>query len=244
MASSKSARTRGNSGTAASKGSRSAASSGRNGSRTNGTARTAATRTSARGGGSGTATTDRRGGAGGTRTSSGRDARDARARLEAERPEQAPPPTGPPMWFQLTTLVLALAGLGVSIYETYAHFNGSHLAGCTGSGTINCTKVITSPQSMVFGVIPVAILGLIFYVFVVALMTPWAWRTTRREVAWLRLAAMLTGVGFVIYLLYAELFQIGSICEYCTGVHVITFLLFGLTIFATAIWGVGSRKPA
>jgi uncharacterized membrane protein len=100
---------------------------------------------------------------------------------------------------------------------------------------------------MVFGVIPVAILGLIFYVFVVALMTPWAWRTERREVAWLRLAAMVSGVGFVVYLLYAELFQIGSICEYCTAVHVITFLLFALTILATAIWGVGSggaKKPA
>lgn len=242
MASSKSARTRGNSGTA-SKGSRSAASSGRDGSRTSGAARASATRTPARGGASGTATKDRRGGAG-TRAGSARDSRDSRARLEAEQPEQGLLAAVPPLWFQLTTLVLALAGLGVSIYETYAHFNGSHLAGCTGSGTINCTKVITSPQSMVFGVIPVAILGLIFYVFVVALMTPWAWRTTRREVAWLRLAAMVTGVGFVIYLLYAELFQIGSICEYCTGVHVITFLLFGLTIFAAAIWGVGSRKPA
>jgi uncharacterized membrane protein len=248
MASSKSARTRGNAGTAGGKGSGSAASSGRNGSRTNTATRTAATRTPARGGagqgGSGTATRDRRGGTG-TRAGS---ARDARARQQAERLEQAPAATaGPPLWLQLTTLALALAGLGVSIYETYAHFNGSHLAGCTGTGTVDCTKVITSPQSMVFGVIPVAILGLVFYVFVVAIMTPWAWRMARREVAWLRLAAMVTGVGFVIYLLYAELFQIGSICLYCTSVHIITFLLFALTILATAIWGIGSggaKKPA
>ena len=163
------------------------------------------------------------------------------------RPAQVAPeperPSGPPLWLQVVSLVLALGGLGVSIYETWAHYNGSHLLGCTGSGAENCTKVITSPQSMVFGVIPVAILGLVFYVFVVAIMTPWAWRMQRREVAWLRLAAMVVGMGFVLYLVYAELYQIGSICLYCTSVHVITFLLFGVTMVSAAIWGLGKAKP-
>ncbi len=162
-------------------------------------------------------------------------------------------PSGPPLWLQLTTLVLAVLGLAVSAYETYAHFNGNHLAGCPtgGSGTFNCSAVITSPQSMVFGVFPVAILGLIFYVFVVAIMTPWAWRTEllkvgglRLSVGWLRLAAMVTGMGFVMYLIYAELYQIGDVCEYCTGVHIITFLLFCITLVSAAIWGLGRPKTA
>jgi uncharacterized membrane protein len=158
-------------------------------------------------------------------------------------PEPAPSPV-PPLWFQLVTLLLAVLGLAVSAYETYAHFSGSnHLAGCpTGKGTFNCTAVITSPQSMVFGVFPVAVLGLIFYVVVTALMTPWAWRIQRREVGLLRLAAMITGMGFAMYLIYAEVVQIGQICEYCTSVHVITFLLFCFTVVAAALWGLG--KPA
>jgi uncharacterized membrane protein len=159
----------------------------------------------------------------------------------APEPERSP---GPPLWLQIVSLVLALGGLGVSIYETWAHFHGSHLLGCTGSGAENCTKVITSPQSMVFGVIPVAILGLVFYVFVVAIMTPWAWQMKRREVAWLRMATMVVGMGFVLYLVYAELYQIGSICLYCTSVHAITFLLFGITMVSAAIWGLGKAKPA
>jgi uncharacterized membrane protein len=154
----------------------------------------------------------------------------------------APSAAGPALWFQLTTLALALAGLGVSIYETYAHFNGSHLLGCNETGTIDCTKVITSPQSMVFGVIPVAILGLVFYLFVVAIMTPWAWRMQRREVAWLRLASMVVGMGFVLYLIYAELFQIGSICPYCTAVHIITFVLFMFIVFGAAAWGLSPAR--
>ena len=152
-------------------------------------------------------------------------------------------PAGPPSWLQAVSLLLAITGLGVSAYETYAHFNGSHLAGCpTGQGTFNCTAVITSPQSMVFGTIPVAVLGLIFYILVVAVMTPWAWRTQRPEVAWLRLGSMVAGMGFVMYLIYAELYQIGEICEYCTGVHIVTFLLFCITVFSVAIWGLGGAR--
>jgi uncharacterized membrane protein len=174
-------------------------------------------------------------------------AQTARAKRQAAavRPEPpAPEPSSvPPLWFQLVTLALAVLGLAVSAYETYAHFNGSHLAGCPiGKGTFNCFAVITSPQSMVFGIFPVAILGLIFYVVVTALMTPWAWRIQRREVGLLRLASMVVGMGFAMYLIYAEVVQIGQICEYCTGVHIITFVLFCFTVVAVALWGLG--KPA
>ena len=146
-----------------------------------------------------------------------------------------------PLWMQLTTFVLALAGLGVSIYLTVAHFTESALAGCSESGAINCIKVTTSPQSYVFG-IPVAVLGLAFYVALVALMSPWAWRSNRREIHLIRLASLVVGIGFVLYLLYAELFTIGAICLYCTSVHAITFVLFGLTVFAAAAWGLPERE--
>lgn len=167
-------------------------------------------------------------------------------RQPVEVTEEPVRPSGPPLWLQLVTLALAVLGLGVSAYETYAHYTGSRLAGCPsgGHGTFNCFAVITSSQSMVFGVIPVAILGLAFYVFVVAIMTPWAWRAQRREVAWLRLASMIAGMGFVMYLIYAEVYQIGQICEYCTGVHIITFLLFCITVVSVAIWGLGRPKTA
>jgi uncharacterized membrane protein len=168
----------------------------------------------------------------------------AKATAVAAEPVAPARPAGPPIWLQFTTLALAIVGLGLSAYETYAHFNGSHLAGCPtgGNGTFNCTAVITSSQSMVFGVFPVAVLGLAFYVVVTALMTPWAWRMQRREVGLLRLVAMVAGMGFVMYLIYAEVVQIQDICEYCTGVHIITFLLFCITVFSAAIWGLG--KPA
>ena len=172
----------------------------------------------------------------------GKGAQHARPRRDVA-PPPAPVPAGPPAWLRWTTFALAIAGLGVSAYLTYTHYTDSALAGCTEtSGVVNCGKVTTSPQSIVFG-IPVAVLGLAFYVFLAAIMSPLAWRSGRREIAMARLVSLVAGTGFVLYLLYAELFQIGSICLYCTTVHVITFLLFVLTGLAAAIWGLTPHPP-
>jgi uncharacterized membrane protein len=166
----------------------------------------------------------------------------ARGRALQDEPAASTAGTGPALWLQLTTFVLALVGLGVSIYLTIAHFTESTLAGCSESGLVNCTKVTTSAQSYVFG-IPVAVLGLAFYLFAVAIMSPWAWRAVRREVHMVRIASLVVGIGFVLYLLYAELFIIGSICLYCTSVHIITFVLFVLTMGAVAVWGLKPGAP-
>jgi uncharacterized membrane protein len=47
-----------------------------------------------------------------------------------------------------------------------------------------------------------------------------------------------------MYLIYAELYQIGAWCLYCTGVHIITFILFCLTVLAAAFWGLPKRASA
>ena len=235
MASSK-ARSRNRS--AASKNSRAAASKGPNSSRTAGGSSTGSPR-SPQPAGQATAS------APATATNGQPKAQATRARRQPIAPAPEPVrPVGPPLWLQIVTFALAIGGLAISSYETWAHYNGSHLLACTGNGSENCTAVITSPQSMVFGVIPVAILGLLFYVFAVAIMSPWAWQIRRREVGLLRLGSMIAGMGFVMYLIYAELYQIGSWCLYCTGVHIITFLLFCITIVSAALWGIGPAKKA
>jgi uncharacterized membrane protein len=173
----------------------------------------------------------------------------------APEPEEAYGPattrSGPPTWLQVTSLVLAVIGLAISAYETWAHYNGSHLAGCPTKpgGLINCGEVITSSQSMVFNIFPVAVLGLAYYVFAVVIFSPWAWRftgsrtlrITSRHVDLLRLGSVIVGMGFVLYLIDAEL-QIGAVCEYCTGVHIVTFLLFCITVVSAALWGLGARN--
>lgn len=151
-----------------------------------------------------------------------------------------PGPPAPPSWLQWTTWVLSLGGLGMSLYLTIAHFNTTVSLVCPATSTINCEKVTTSPQSYVFG-IPVAVLGLAFYVFLAVASSPWVWRITWPPLRWARLGSIVVGILFVLYLIYAELFKIGAICLLCTSVHVITFALFVLIMFSAAA-GYGTAR--
>jgi uncharacterized membrane protein len=137
-------------------------------------------------------------------------------------------PAGPGPRVRITALVLSLLGLADATYLTITHFEKQALV-CPANSFINCAKVTTSAQSEILH-IPVAILGLAFYVAMTAVNLPPMWKTTDVRVAWLRLAMAVSGIGFVLYLLYAELFIIKAICEYCTGVHIVTFILFILIV--------------
>ncbi len=134
----------------------------------------------------------------------------------------------PARWRVATAMVLSLAGLGVSIYLTIDHFAKIPLA-CSDTGVINCQKVTTSAQSHFLG-IPVAVLGLAFYLAMTVINLPPLWYAADRRVHIVRLAMASVGVLFALYLVSAELLIIGNICLWCTSVHVITFLLFILII--------------
>ncbi len=128
----------------------------------------------------------------------------------------------------LSTL-LCVAGLGMSIYLTIVHY-ANYVAACVGGvSIISCQTVLHSAQSVIFG-IPVPLLGLAFFVPMLALCSPWGWRSANRYVAPARLLGAITGIGMVCYLVYTELFVIGKICLDCTVVHIVTLLLFVVVV--------------
>jgi uncharacterized membrane protein len=132
-----------------------------------------------------------------------------------------------PGWVIWTSLAFCVLGLLDAAYLTFEHFTASSTLACSDSGTINCLKVTTSSYSKVLGM-PVALLGLIFFVAMTALCLPQLWRSRIPWIRPLRLAATVVGMISVLYLLWAELFKIDAICLFCTGVHVLTFLVFAL----------------
>ena len=139
-----------------------------------------------------------------------------------------------PRWAAPVALALTAAGLGVAIYLTIAHFDEHVSLVCSAKGAINCEKVTTSAQSHVFG-IPVAVLGLAYFVFMIPWQLPVAWRSAHPFVRFGRALYCASGIVFVFYLVYAEAVLIKAICLWCTAVHVITLLLFVVTGFATAL---------
>jgi uncharacterized membrane protein len=67
----------------------------------------------------------------------------------------------------------------------------------------------------------------------IVLNLPQLWRNPRPEIRWIRLAAAVVGIGFVIYLIYTELFVVSAICLWCTSVHALTLLLLVTTLIGT-----------
>lgn len=131
--------------------------------------------------------------------------------------------------------VLSVLGLGVAAYLTYEHYTGSKTLACPSGGAnsvVNCAKVTTSPWSVEFG-LPVAVLGLVYFAVMLALQSPWAWRIPWFPLRAARVLWCLVGLGNAVVLIYDELYKIHAICEWCTSVHLLTFLIFVSTVFGT-----------
>ena len=72
-------------------------------------------------------------------------------------------------------LALALVGLAVSVYLLVDHYTAATPLACPEGTVVNCQRVTTSPQSTVMG-IPVALLGVVFFVVLAAVSRPAVWR--------------------------------------------------------------------
>jgi uncharacterized membrane protein len=120
-------------------------------------------------------------------------------------------------------IVLCAIGLGLASYLTYVHYAGIKPA-CTAGES--CTKVQTSVYSELAGV-PVALMGLIGYLAIMASLLAPENETTR----FATVALTVIGFGFSAYLTYRELFSIHAICEWCVSSAVILTLLMCLAIW-------------
>jgi uncharacterized membrane protein len=147
------------------------------------------------------------------------------------------PSTGAAAWVLASSLALCAIGLAVSVYLTVEHFTASNTLACPERGVVNCVKVTTSPQSYMFGV-PVAVLGLAYFVVLTAACLPHAWRVKTPLAEYGRLGWAGLGVVVVLYLVYVELFELDAVCLWCTVVHVVT-----VAIFAVLAFGVATGDP-
>ena len=103
---------------------------------------------------------------------------------------------------------LAALGIGVAGYLTYVHYAGLHPVCGISHG---CETVQTSQYASLAG-IPVAVLGLLTYIVVLASAC------SRSERALLIGSALsLVAFAFSAYLTYREIFTIHAICSWCVS---------------------------
>lgn len=126
-------------------------------------------------------------------------------------------------------MLLALAGFGISAFLAAVHYTNAPLA-CSVTSLIDCSAVTHSAFSVVSSSsIPIAALGLAWFAAVgSAAMTAILSPTRQSLMVMVQAALALGGLLYVLYLVYVELVRLHRICEWCTGVHLLTVAIFFL----------------
>ena len=119
------------------------------------------------------------------------------------------------------SVAVALAGLGIAAYLTAVHYAGGTPVCAIAHG---CAVVQQSDYAELAGV-PVAVLGLIGYVAVLACLARDD-EAARTGAAFLALA----GAGFSAWLTYVEVAVLDAICIWCVGSAICMAALAGLSV--------------
>jgi uncharacterized membrane protein len=123
----------------------------------------------------------------------------------------------PEAWYrrpEIWSVVLAVVGIAIAGYLTIVHYRESLLV-C--SGISDCETVQTSKYAEIVGV-PVALLGLLTFVLLLALAIVRILQPERTDVTTMITFVLIVGaVGFYIYLTYLEVFVINAVCQWCVA---------------------------
>jgi uncharacterized membrane protein len=107
---------------------------------------------------------------------------------------------------RLAAAIVALSGMAVAGYLTWAHYSQSAVICVAGGG---CETVQSSDYAVIAGV-PVAVLGLVAYGVILALI---AWDSPIARLSAATIA--LIGLLFSAYLVALQLFVIDATCTWC-----------------------------
>ncbi len=124
--------------------------------------------------------------------------------------------------------LLALLALGVSTYLTWATWQQSTIAGCSGGSMADCDEVLTSAGSKWLG-IPVSLAGALTYVAILALIWPAVLRGGWSMTALLALTMLAAGSG--VWFIGTQALVLQQFCKYCMVVHTCGLLISTATIF-------------
>ena len=126
-------------------------------------------------------------------------------------------------------LALAVVGLCLSGYLTWSTWSNTAVVGCSSGGGADCEEVLKSVWSKWLG-IPVSLFGLLTYVGLLT-ATGLALSGEEKFSPTLLLTLGLLAAGSATWFIGLQVFQIGSFCLYCMGVHLCSLIICGLTVF-------------
>jgi vitamin-K-epoxide reductase (warfarin-sensitive) len=131
---------------------------------------------------------------------------------------------------------LALAGVAVSSLSLYQHFSRSKTSFCDLSQSFNCDLVNRSQYSTFHG-LPVAGIGILGYLLILALATLYR---KKAETPVVLLATSIAGTAFALYLTYLEGYVIHAWCILCLS-SLVDIILIAVLSAAVAKFDLRSR---
>ena len=137
-------------------------------------------------------------------------------------------------WVPWVLLVLGFLGFTDAAYLTAKHYQGEPPTCVFFSGC----DVVTTSEYAVIGFVPVALLGALFYLSIFLLALGYL---DRRNPKLLQFVFYLSipALAFTAWLIYLQLFVIGSICIYC-----MFSALSSTSVFVSSLPRVRSMRPA
>ena len=133
-------------------------------------------------------------------------------------------------------LVCVLIGLAASVAAAVVHFQLATTPGyqsfCDVSATFSCTQAYQSEYGRLLGA-PVSILGAGYFAALLALLTLAA--DVSDALASYLLASSLVGLAFVLYLAWATIFVLGTLCLLCLATYAAVVGLFFIAGAAASI---------
>jgi uncharacterized membrane protein len=127
-------------------------------------------------------------------------------------------------WQKWAIPISILGGLAVAGYLTFIEATSAPVM-CGPSG--GCAQVQNSKYAVLFGILPVGVLGLIGYLAILAGWIVWQFgpQATQKLGALSIWGMCIFGVLFSIYLTFLEPFVIGATCMWCISSAVLMILL-------------------
>jgi uncharacterized membrane protein/protein-disulfide isomerase len=132
---------------------------------------------------------------------------------------------------RLLLAVLAFAGLASALASLYVHHQlltrPGYLSFCDVNATVSCSQVYQSRYAYLAGV-PVALLGALWYVAVLLVLAggQWGWPGLRENAPGYVFVLSTLGLGFVLYMAWASLVVLKTVCLMCVVTYLAVAALF------------------
>lgn len=141
---------------------------------------------------------------------------------------------------------LCLTGLGISLYLAWSALQMQPVAGCGGSGVVNCEHVLGSEWSKVAGM-PVSIPAAALYGSLLSLLS-FARRpapAALQKLLWQFLTAGFLTAGFAaVWFISIQIGVLQHICPWCMGAHTCSLLLAGIALFKAPVTAAIRQQSA